>query len=100
MERIDRTLTAEARAAVQKGIDDAVYGLMMGIDGVSGGLSNSTHSLSIDFLVRLATRGVESNVISELYLREGDGMCMGSHYWLESDFGKDPVAVSKKPEST
>jgi hypothetical protein len=57
IEKIDPPLTEEARAAVQKGIDDAVYGLMMVIDGVTGGISNTRHTVSIDFIVRLATRG-------------------------------------------
>jgi hypothetical protein len=35
-EKIDPALTGEMRAAVEKGIDDAVYGLMMVIDGVTG----------------------------------------------------------------
>src|SRR6185369_819310 len=70
MDRIDSTLTDEMRAAVQKGIDDAVYGLMMAIDGVTGGLSNATHTVYIDFIARLAARGGSDNrVISELNLQ-------------------------------
>ena len=100
MERIDPALTGEARAAVQKGIDDAIYGLMMVIDGVSGGISNASHTVYIDFIVRLATRGdsEKGGVLSEVDLRHGDGMCMGYHGWLEGDFGKDPVAVPR-PDS-
>jgi hypothetical protein len=99
MERIDPALTGESRAAIQKGIDDAVYGLMMVIDGVSGGLSNANHSISIDFIVRLAARGNAEKVESEVDLRRGDGMCMGYHGWLEGDFGKNPVAKAPKPKS-
>lgn len=98
MEQIDPALTGEARAAVQKGIDDAVYGLMMVIDGVSGGLSNENHSVFIDFIVRIATRGNEQVVESEVDLRGGDGMCMGYHGWLEGDYGKNPVALAAKPK--
>lgn len=36
VEQINPTLTPEARAAAMKGIDDALYGLMRVIDGVSG----------------------------------------------------------------
>ena len=43
IERLDRALDATARAAALKAIDDAVYGLMMVIDGVSGGLGNAEH---------------------------------------------------------
>jgi hypothetical protein len=97
MEKIDPALTGEVRAAVQKGIDDAVYGLMMVIDGVSGGISNASRTVYIDFIVRLSTRGDSegAGVLSEVDLRQGDGMCMGYHGWLEGDFGNDPVAVPR-----
>jgi len=52
MERIDPNLTAEARAAVQKGIDDALYGLMMVIDGVSGGLGNDEQTVELSVSVK------------------------------------------------
>jgi len=101
-ERIDPALSVEARAAVQKGIDDAVYGLMMVIDGVTGGLSNASHTLYIDFFVRLAQRGdsTADRVQSEVDLRQGDGMCMGCHGWLEGDFGEEPVAVPRPDKGT
>jgi hypothetical protein len=97
MERIDPALTDESRAAVQKGIDDALYGLMMIIDGVTGGISNASHTVYIDFIVRLATRddSEDGGILSEVDLRNGDGMCMGYHGWLEGDFGKHPVAVAR-----
>jgi hypothetical protein len=97
MERIDPALTVEARAAVQKGIDDAVYGLMMVIDGVTGGISDASHTVYIDFIVRLARRGDAETgaVLSEVDLGQGDGMCMGYHGWLEGDFGKDPIAAPR-----
>lgn len=100
MERIDSTITGEAREAVQKGIDDAVYGLMMVIDGVSGVLSNANHSVYIDFIVRLATRGNTTDVESEVDLRQGDGMCMGYHGWREGDFGTDPVLIPAQAKKT
>jgi hypothetical protein len=98
MERIDPALPDDVRAAIQKGIDDAVYGLMMVIDGVTGGLSNASHTVYIDFIARLASRGDSGScdVQSEIDLRQGDGMCMGYHGWLVGDFGKDPVAVPKE----
>ena len=97
MERVDPALPEGVRAAVQKGVDDAVYGLMMVIEGVTGGLSNARHTVSIDFIARLATRGDlgQGGVLSEVNLRQGDGMCMGYHGWLGGDFGKHPVAVPK-----
>lgn len=100
MERVDPGLDGEARAAVEKAIDDAVGGLMQVIDGVTGGLSNANQTVYIDFIVRLAARGKSQNdgVISEVDLRHGDGMCMGYHGWLEGDFGKHPVAVPRSED--
>lgn len=99
-ERIDPALPEEAKAAVQKGIDDAVYGLMMVIEGVSGWLSNTEHRVMIDFIARLVERTElrEEPVLSEIDLRKGDGMCMGYHGWIKGDFGRDPVAVPKSNE--
>lgn len=99
MENIDPALTGKARGAAQKGIDDAIYGLMMVIDGVSGGLSNAKRTVYIDFIVRLATQGNEEKVESEVDLRRGDGMCMGYHGWLKGDFGKNPVTLTAKAKS-
>jgi hypothetical protein len=95
MERIDPGLSAETITAAKKGIDDAVYGLMMVIDGVSGGISNVNHNVFVDFIVRLAKRkgSIDDKLSSEVDLRHGDGMCMGYHGWLKGDFGKNPVAV-------
>src|SRR5262249_40065784 len=95
MEQIEPGLSAEAVAAAKKGIDDAVYGLMMVIDGVSGGISNDNYNVFIDFVVRLASRKVSTDdgLLSEVDLRQGDGMCMGFHGWLQGDYGKHPVAV-------
>jgi hypothetical protein len=100
MERIEPGLSAEAVAAAKKGIDDAVYGLMMVIDGVSGGISNANHNVFIDFVVRLARRkdSIDDGLVSEIDLRQGDGVCMGYHGWLEGDYGKNPVAVSRPSE--
>lgn len=96
MERIDPKLPEDVRGAVLKGINDAVYGLMMMMDGVTGSLANSSHAVSIDFIARLVARGdtEDDDVLLEVDLRNGDGMCMGYHGWLEGDFGEHPV-VSK-----
>lgn len=97
MERMDPSLSNEVRDAVQKGIDDTVYGLMMVIEGVTGNLANENHSVHIDFIARLLSRNVPRGAEeqAEIDLREGDGMCMGYHGWIEGDFGEDQVALSK-----
>ncbi len=99
-ERIEPGLPAETLAAVKKGIDDAMYGLMMVIDGVSGCISNDEHEVFIDFVVRLAKRNNPANdgALSEVDLQHGDGMCMGYHGWREGDFGTRPIAVPRPSE--
>jgi hypothetical protein len=97
IERIDPALSPEARAAAEKGIDDAVYGLMMVMDGVTGSLSNSAYRAELKFLARLINRSApeQEQVEMELDLANGDGMCMGFHGWLENDFGTSPVVADK-----
>lgn len=98
IERIQPGLSAEAVAAAKKGIDDAVYGLMMVIDGVTGSLSNTSYRVDIDFIARLITRkNSEDDELSSQVdlLQHGDGMCMGYHGWLEGDYGKYRIATAR-----
>jgi hypothetical protein len=90
MSRIDPKLSSEALLAAEKAINDAVYGLMMVIDGVSGVLRNNTHSVELSVVARLLDRR-DRRMLAEVNLQEGDGMCMGYHSWLESDYGENPV---------
>jgi hypothetical protein len=89
---LDPSLNETARSAALKAIDDALYGAMMVIDGVTGALANS------EYVVHLRTEVCLKNAatgepIESMDLREGDGMCMGYHAWIEGDFGQDPVTV-------
>ena len=96
IERLDPNLDATAKAAALQAIDDTVSGLMMVIDGVSGGLRNSEYVVHLQTKACL-TRIASGEVTYSLDLRNGDGFCMGYHGWLDGDFGKDPVAISKAP---
>jgi hypothetical protein len=98
LDRIDPELPPVARAAAEKAVDDAIYGLMMVIDGVTGGVSNSSHNLYIDFIARLAARAdsKDQGVVAELDLGRGEGMCMGFHGWRDGDFGTAPVASRRR----
>jgi hypothetical protein len=88
-ERIDPCLDHVAREAAHKAIDDALYGLMMVVDGVTGALGNTTHTVSLDFSVRLAADDVSCETLD--LRQDGDGMCMGFHSWREGNFGVDPI---------
>lgn len=91
--KMDPALEDAAKAAARKAIDDALYGLMMIIDGVTGGLQNDEHRVSLDVVVRLARHGSAGEAPGEaVHLAHGDGMCMGFHRWREGDFGPSIVA--------
>jgi hypothetical protein len=94
LQQVDPNLSAEARASVEKAINDAVYGMMMVIDGVSGALTNDEQAVELSVIVRLLNRK-SREATAQLDLREGDGMCMGYHGWVEDDYGKDLVAIPK-----
>jgi hypothetical protein len=100
MEQIDSAVSAETRAAIEKGIDAATYGLMMVLDGVTGALSNAHTSVELRVAARLVKHGSsgDASVLAEIDLAQGDGMCMGYHGWLEGDFGEAPV-VTRPPKA-
>jgi len=98
LQRIDPQLAPNARVAVEKGIDDAVYGLMMILDGVTGALSNATHRVELGVTVRLVEAQAPGKVVAELDLAQGDGMCMGYHGWREGNFGDDPITREQPTE--
>lgn len=89
---MDPSLAPEARAAATKAANDALYGLMMVLDGVTGALQNDSSTVSLRVTAQLTTTETDE-VVYSLDLCEGDGMCMGYHGWLEGDFGKNPPAT-------
>jgi hypothetical protein len=96
IDKIDPGLSPDARAAALKGIDDAVYGLMMVLDGVSGRLQNAKLAVHLKVAAQLVRRepANQGDLIADVDLFEGDGMCMGYHGWLEGDFGEDPIILA------
>ncbi len=82
--RLPESLSESERSAALAAIDDALYGLMMIADGVTGALRSDRFEVTVTVHARL--RG-DNEVLSEMNLAEGDGMCMGVHAWLEGDFG-------------
>lgn len=87
----------EQRSIALKAIDDAIYGLMMIIEGVSGCLKNEKFMLSIETKVKLqAINKNELELVEELDLAQGDGMCMGYHGWREDDYGRVRPAIKNK----
>jgi hypothetical protein len=93
-ERLDPKLSAKARAAAEKAIDDALYGVMMVLDGVTGAISNEKQQVELSVDVRLVEKETE-DVVAEQNVGDGPEMCMGYHGWLEGDYGKAPIAIKR-----
>ncbi len=66
----------------------------MVIDGVSGALKNDTQSVEIAVTARLVNHEPEG-IAAEIDLRNGDGMCMGYHGWIDGDYGEVPIVAAK-----
>ena len=91
LSRLDPGLDAPTHVVAARAIDHAVYGLMMLIDGIPPHFRNSELEVRLRFLIRLSRFDNRDELVAELDLFEGDGMCIGYHGWLEDDFGQDPV---------
>ena len=88
IKRISADVDEKTRAGVLKGIDDAVYGLMMVMDGVVGVLKNDEYTVSIESNILLEKNG---EILQKINTLNSDGMCMGFHGWVEGDFGEDDI---------
>ncbi len=88
--KLPADLSDEARAAALQAVDDAVYGLMQLLDGVSDPLSNDECYVTLRTTAELR-RSSDDAVLHALDLQDGDGMCMGFHGWVDGDFGDFPV---------
>src|SRR6185437_10706531 len=92
--QLSPTLSDGERAAAIDAIDATIYQLMTLIDGVSGGLRNDEYSIDLRMLVQLRRRNSDDNtnvVVKQMDLRDGDGMSIGVHGWMEGDYGRTPV---------
>ncbi|NGY04737.1 hypothetical protein [Solimonas terrae] len=94
VEKLDKKLTAKARAVAEQAIDDALYGVMMVLDGVTGAISNAEQQVELSVQVKLIQKS-NRQVIAQQDIMAGDEMCMGYHGWLEGDYGEIPVAKYK-----
>src|SRR5690349_20735267 len=71
VEQIDHTLDDEVKAEVIKGINNAIYGLMMIFDGVSGDLQDTEYSVRLETKVVLSRKNEKDIVVDQLDLNKG-----------------------------
>jgi hypothetical protein len=89
IKRIPKEYDDSTKEKIIAGIDDALYGYMMMLDGVFQPLSNEFYEVSIDTRILLAKK--DGEIVHAINTLDGDGMCMGFHGWKEGDFGEDPI---------
>ena len=83
--RVGETVTESQRAVAHRAIDDAIYGVMMLLDGVSRTEIDSAHRVEYALIARMREG---SRVVEEIELAPGgDGLCLGFHGWRNGDFG-------------
>jgi hypothetical protein len=97
LQQVDPLLSDESKVAATKAIDDAMYGMMMVFDGVTGALTNDAMRVNVRVVAELVDTQTD-DVIDSLDLMDGDGMCMGYHGWIDNEFGDTPP-ITSEPES-
>ena len=96
-QNIDPDVDDATRTAIQKELDDAIYILMMVLDGVTDALANDSERIHFRVVAQHVRQGEsdDDTVISEVDLANGDGMCTGYHGWIDWDFGSSPVVEAE-----
>lgn len=86
LKRISSHASPDARAAAEQSALDAIYGVMMLLDGVAPANSGNAR-VEYALLARVRTAGSSSpSEVLEL-APNGDGLCMGFHGWRDGEFG-------------
>lgn len=88
--KISIDVDCSTRSQIIKGIDDTIYGLMMQMDVFFIPLENDSYRLELQTIIQLYK---DNELIQSLDTKEGDGMCMGYHDWMDGDFGADDIVI-------
>lgn len=89
LEQIDETLSPEAKEAARKAAMDAVYGMMMILDGVPDLRIGEDHRIIYVLTAAVDERGKSAPIETIELAPGGDGLCMGFHGWREQYFGEE-----------
>ena len=87
--QVPESAPSAVREAAEKAALDAIYGMMMLLDGVVDTKIDNAHRVEYVLLARvLRIKGGQAAEQFEL-APDGDGLCMGYHGWAAGDFGED-----------
>ena len=83
-ERVPENATPEERAIAQKAALDAIYGMMMLLDGVTAPKIDGANRIEYVLTARIIPEGASPSIEEFELAPDGDGLCMGYHYWIEA----------------
>jgi hypothetical protein len=86
--RIPTSASPEAQELARKAALDAIYGMMMLLDGVAASPVGQDHSAEYVLLSRIRSRQSGEAVEQFELAPDGDGLSMGYHGWVAGDFGR------------
>jgi hypothetical protein len=78
----------ETKAIASKAAVDALYNVMMILEGVVGAPGDENRSLEFALVTRVRNREKPYAVVEEFELAPGgeESACMGFHFWTDGDF--------------
>ncbi len=86
-ERIPVSTLPEVRETAKRAALDAIYGMMMLLDGVTDTKLDKSHRVEYALVARVRTADQLDPVEQFELAPDGDGLCMGYHGWVARDFG-------------
>lgn len=93
--KLPADLAGDARAAAEKAVFDALYGVMMILEGIVGGPLDDEHQVRYTLLAHVENRYVKAPLTTIELAPNGEGLCMGIHGWFKGDFGQEPTAADR-----
>jgi hypothetical protein len=86
--RIPKDTPPAQRELAEKAALDAIYGVMMLLDGVARSPIDDEHRAEYVLSLRVLRESEEAPVERFELAPDGDGLCMGFHGWVAGNFGK------------
>ena len=88
VQRIPASASPGDREIAQKAALDAIYGIMMLLDGAAESKIDETHRVEYALVARIFASGQREAIEQFELAPHGDGLCMGFHGWTAGEFGK------------
>jgi hypothetical protein len=85
--RIPESAPPEVREAAEKAALDAIYGVMMLLDGVANAKMDKSHRVEYALFARVRKANQPDPVEQFELAPDGDGLCMGYHGWVAGHSG-------------